>query len=196
MEIQYLGANELIILDRNPRKITRKGLEELKASLTRDPDFLLKRPVLVNEVEGKYMVYAGTQRLRGLKELGYKEIPCFVQKNLATDVMERRMVLDNLHSGKWEFKGDTVAEFAPIGSLVGDRFQINAEQVTGFHTDSILEPRGKTPTRNYFTLEFSNKADYETFVELANKLALEFPHMSAGARLTYYLRTTYGGSRN
>ena len=187
----------MITLDRNPRKITRRALEELKASLTRDPDFLLKRPVLVNEVEnGKYLVYAGTQRLKGLKELGHDQIPCFVEKNIPTDVMERRMVLDNLHSGKWEFKGDTVAEFAPIGSLQGDRFHINAESVTGFHSDSILEPRSKTPTRNYFTLEFDNTVDYETFVNLCNTLAAEYPHMSPAARLTFYLRTTYGGARD
>ena len=196
MEISNIAANKLITLDRNPRTITRKELAELKESLIQDPDFMNKRPVLVNLVEGKYLIYAGTQRYKGLKELGYDTIPCFVQENIPTNVMERRMVLDNLHSGVWEFKGDTVAEFAPIGSLIGDKFHMTGEQVTGFTTESVLEPRSKTPTRNFYDIEFSTEENYKEFLDKMESLNKEFPHLSMGARLVTYLRANYGGTRD
>ena len=101
--IEELYVMSLILLENNPRRISRHQMDKLKKSLLVDPDFLKHRPCLVNLKDGKYHVYAGNQRVRAAQELGWKKIPCVVDKNLPEDVMKARIIKDNKTYGEFDF---------------------------------------------------------------------------------------------
>ena len=64
-----VAISDLVLLERNPRKITGDQMKKLCDSLEKDPDFFKLRPVLVHEVDGIYNVYAGNQRVRAAQKL-------------------------------------------------------------------------------------------------------------------------------
>jgi len=65
-------------LPRNPRWIKDERYKALKKSIEDAPEFLDARMLLVYPHEGKYVVIAGNMRLKACKELGFKELPCYV----------------------------------------------------------------------------------------------------------------------
>lgn len=86
----------------NPRKIRPEALEKLKDSIQRDPEFMVLRPIVVDEA---MVVLGGNQRLKAIKALGMKEIPdAWVQKaeNLTPEQMRRFVLMDNLQVGEWD----------------------------------------------------------------------------------------------
>jgi len=88
----------------NPRKITAKDLEQLKKSLTDFPKMMELRPIIIDEGN---IVKAGNQRLKALKELGYKEIPDeWVKKAVDFTPQQLRefMLKDNDHAGEYDWK--------------------------------------------------------------------------------------------
>lgn len=101
--VTMVPVKQLEFLDSNPRKIERNQLEKLCESIKSDPDFFENRPCLVNEVDGKMTVYAGNQRLRAAKKLGWKQVPCIVEQNLPEETLRRRIVLDNVSHGEFDF---------------------------------------------------------------------------------------------
>jgi ParB-like chromosome segregation protein Spo0J len=70
---------------KNPRKITKAGIERLKKSISENPDFFEARPILVNHVGDDYIIIGGHQRLEAAKQLGMKEVPIFAFENLSDD---------------------------------------------------------------------------------------------------------------
>lgn len=99
----------------NPRKISEENLSKLKKSIERDPDFLAKRPILVNhtqeedpktkEIKDVYTVYWGNQRLKALLDLWYEEIDdsrVSIDEDLSNEVMERRSFVDNTEFGEYD----------------------------------------------------------------------------------------------
>lgn len=97
--LEDVEIKKLKLLDRNPRSITKSQMEKCKESLSRDPDFLNQRPILVNVVDGVYLVYAGNMRVRAAKKLGWKKIQCSLNHELPEDIIKRRVILDNAHFG-------------------------------------------------------------------------------------------------
>ncbi len=96
-----LPIDSIILLDENPRDINESELNKLAEEIKEDPTFLIQRPPLVNFTKGKYLCYAGTQRIRASKINGAKTIICFVEENVSKRVQDKRMVIDNLHRGQW-----------------------------------------------------------------------------------------------
>lgn len=105
--IENISIKDLTLLTGNPRTISKEQMQSLCDSIQSDPDFLKKRPILVNHMDGKYIVYAGNQRVRAAKTLKMKEIPCIIDKDLPDDVMRKRVILDNKTFG--EFDWDVLA---------------------------------------------------------------------------------------
>lgn len=103
MIIEDIPIKKLVLLEKNPRRITAIQLEKLCDSIKDDPDFLKERPVLVNYIEGIYKVYAGNQRVQAAKKLRMKTIPCSVVKDLPEDVMRKRVIKDNKTFGEFDF---------------------------------------------------------------------------------------------
>lgn len=85
--------------------------------MLKDPEFLSRRPILVTQDEnGVKTVYAGNQRLRAAKKLGWKEIPCIVDICLSEEEIKRRIVLDNLHHGEFDYD-ILAADYEPLDLL-------------------------------------------------------------------------------
>jgi len=125
--IENFLIKNLTLLERNPRTISKEQMSKLCKSITEDADFLNCRPVLVNHVDGKYIVYAGNQRVRAAKFLKMKEIPCIIEKDLDDAVMKKRIVLDNKTYGEFDF--DMLANEFDIEMLLDCGF--DAEALTG-----------------------------------------------------------------
>jgi len=100
---ELVNINKLKLLKRNPRTISKSQFEKLKISLTNDPNFLDHRPILINVINDEYHVYAGNQRVRAAKQLGWKQITCSIEHNLSDEQMKKRIILDNAHYGENDF---------------------------------------------------------------------------------------------
>lgn len=113
---QFIDIKLLKLSDKNPRKIDRNQFAKLCDSITNDPDFLFARPVLAQRIEGEVWVYAGNQRVRAAKKLGWKQIPCIIDEDISEELIRRRIVADNVHHGAWDF--DLLAsEYDPVELL-------------------------------------------------------------------------------
>ncbi len=92
-------------LPANPRQIDKTDYERLLKSLKEDPDFLAHKPLHVYEHNDKYIVLGGNQRLRALKELGYKEVPVTVyEPETPVEVLKRRIIVDNSTFGDYDME--------------------------------------------------------------------------------------------
>lgn len=120
MITQNFPVKELSVLENNPRKINKEQFEKLMKSMQEDPDFLWKRPLLVNKIDGKHTVYAGNQRLRAAKKLKWKEIPCIIELNLSEEIMRSRIIKDNIGFGEFDF--DVLANEYEVEDLLNCGF--------------------------------------------------------------------------
>ena len=102
IEHKYLPIEQIELLENNPRTIEESSLKKLCNDIEADPEFLQQRPSLVNLKDGRYICYAGQQRIKAQRLLGRKEVPVFVEENVPEDVQNRRMVMDNTHRGEWD----------------------------------------------------------------------------------------------
>ena len=65
-------------LPANPRQWTRMDLDSLKKSIEETPELLEARGCIAVPHEGRFVVLGGNMRLSACRELGMKEIPCYV----------------------------------------------------------------------------------------------------------------------
>lgn len=66
-------------LPRNPRLVKKERYEATRRSIEESPEMLeLRELIVVEYMDGKYVVVCGNLRLRACKELGYKTVPCKV----------------------------------------------------------------------------------------------------------------------
>lgn len=107
--IQKIEISKIILLDNNPRVINESDLKKLAEDIKADPMYLEQRPPLINLKDGKYLCYAGTQRIKAAKLNGLESINCFVETDVSEKVQDKRMLVDNLHRGKWDY--DKLLEF-------------------------------------------------------------------------------------
>lgn len=103
VEYKNIPIKELVLLENNPRTVTKTEMDKLCDSLIKDPTFLHVRPVLVNRIDGINHVYAGNQRVQAAKKLKWKEIYCSVEDNLSDDLMQKRILKDNRHAGQFDY---------------------------------------------------------------------------------------------
>lgn len=115
-ETVTLAISKLKLMPRNPRRITQDQLAKLSASLLADPELLERRPILVNMTDSKYIVYAGNMRVRAAKKAGLRFVPCIVDIDLDPDIMRKRIILDNVSFGSFDF--DILAQDYEIGELI------------------------------------------------------------------------------
>lgn len=97
-----IKLEDLELYESNPREITKENLEKLKRDLQKDPEFLKKRPVLVNRIKGRNIVYAGNQRLLAARALKWATIHCDVDENVPEALMRSRVIIDNIEYGEWD----------------------------------------------------------------------------------------------
>jgi len=139
--IENIPIKDLTLLTGNPRTISKEQMKKLCDSIEEDRDFLQKRPVLVNRIDNKNVVYAGNQRVRAAKILKIKEIPCIIDHDLADEVMRKRIILDNKTYGEFDF--DILGNEYDIDMLVSAGFSF--DELTGFGIDEQEE--GEKPKK-------------------------------------------------
>lgn len=101
-----MKTNDIKLNPDNPRNITDEALEKLKESISRDPEFMELRPIIIDK---NNMVLGGNQRLKAIRALGYKEIPVnWVKKadTLTEEQYNRFILVDNAPEGmqgEWDY---------------------------------------------------------------------------------------------
>jgi len=143
-EIKEINIKELNLAEKNPRKIDKEQFAKLCKSIQDDPSFLERRPVLVNISNGRNDVYAGNQRVRAAKKLGWESIPCIIDKDLSEDIIKSRMIKDNKTYGEFDF--DMLANEWDIETLFDAGFS-ERELSGSFHVDEIDAEESKQETQ-------------------------------------------------
>lgn len=102
LPIQIIDIDQLNLLNKNPRKISEANFNKLKSSIKRDPEFLKLRPILAYQDGESLVIYAGNQRWKACKELGFTEIPVIIDTQANLEVVRSRILLDNIEFGAWD----------------------------------------------------------------------------------------------
>ena len=89
-------------LPANPRQWTRMDLDSLKKSIEETPELLEARGCIAVPHEGRFVVLGGNMRLSACRELGMKEIPCYVfPESTPTAKLKEIVIKDNGSFGAW-----------------------------------------------------------------------------------------------
>lgn len=95
---------------RNPRVIKDEHFDKLCKSITEFPEMLQKRPlVCFTDIDGKYVVLGGNQRLKASQSVGLKELPIILCDDWTEEQKEMFLYRDNISAGSWEW--ETVSEW-------------------------------------------------------------------------------------
>ena len=144
MTVSFIPIIKLKSLDKNPRKIDTLQFEKLCNNIQNDPEFFTLRPCLVTPKEDKFIIYAGNQRFKAAKKLGWKEIPCIIS-NESENIIKNRTILDNIHHG--EFDIDCLLEsYNPIEliDLGFDSYLLDIPEIQQINNEedvtNVLEP--------------------------------------------------------
>lgn len=91
-------------LPKNPRFIKDDKFKKLVKSIKEDPEMLNIREVVAYDNHGELVVIMGNMRLKALKELGIKEVPCKILP-CDTDVekLKAYTIKDNSGFGEWDY---------------------------------------------------------------------------------------------
>lgn len=137
---------------RNPRLIKDETFEKLCKSLTEFPEMLEKRPlVCFTDVDGKYVVLGGNQRLKAAQHVKLKQLPIVLCDDWTEEQKEMFLYRDNISAGLWEW--ETVSEWGKEelkdwGEELG--FDVDADELG---TDFTLPDGDKAPFQQMtFTL--------------------------------------------
>ena len=116
-------------------------MEKLKESITRDKEFMILRPIVIDST-GK--ILGGNMRYNALVELGYKEIPDeWIKKaeNLTEEQKKRFILVDNAPegmSGEWDF--DVLANEFEMEELMAVGFNMaEFSDVEGMNFDHLFK---------------------------------------------------------
>lgn len=94
-----MKVSKLKLAERNPRQISDEALARLGESIVRDPEFMELRPLIL---DNNNVVRAGNQRLKAIRQQGFKDIPdswIRYADNLTPEQLQRFQLVDNAPSG-------------------------------------------------------------------------------------------------
>lgn len=138
-----INISDLKPLENNPRKIADQALEKLQESISRDPEYMVARPLIVGRDN---VILGGNQRWRAIQALGMTEIPDeWVRRVDWDEEKARRFVLvDNAPqgmAGEWDV--DLLREYWTDVDLdaLGMEMDIELEDEPGLtDPDEVPEP--------------------------------------------------------
>jgi len=137
MKITLIEINSLNPAEYNPRQISNKQYEDLKASMEK---FGCVDPIIINiNPERLNVVVGGHQRLRILRELGAEKVPT-VSVNLSEEDERELNVRLNKNSGEWDI--DLLSNFDVVDLKEWGFKDIEL----GFNIDKIDEDKDITIT--------------------------------------------------
>ena len=113
-EKQNIPLRKLVGLKNNPRKITQESLNRLCDSI-RDNGYWEHRPAAVEPIEGTdtYTVLDGNQRLKAMRRLKRKDMPCVIYTELTEEERNDIILRSNVNNGEWNAEL-LVSDFAPV----------------------------------------------------------------------------------
>lgn len=189
-----LPVEELYMNPKNPRKITTGSINSLMASIESDPTFLKSRPILVNYINKRYVIYAGMQRFEACRKLGMKEVPVCVDKNLPEEVIEYRMLADNVHQGVWDEDKLRTDFSEDLQSIVHKMRKANPNidlEANKEAKKSGTQDEGSKKERKYWVnLTFQFKEDLTNFYAIADYLLGVYPDTTLPGRLIMFMTDT------
>ena len=101
LHIVYVPIGKLKPSAYNPRKMSKESMEQLKESIKR---FRMVDPIIANAAPNRRnIVIGGHMRLRGAKELGFKEIPVVYVKIPDIKQEQELNLRLNRNTGEWDF---------------------------------------------------------------------------------------------
>lgn len=158
---QTIKLADLKLNKKNPRKISRAELDDLKRKLEKFPEMMEERGIVVDE---NNVIKGGNQRYKALLELGYTEVPAtWVSKRSDwTDEQFRDFVIyDNKSAGSWD--EDILIEEYEIEYLQQENLpvkQVEEEKApeVEFSEELMLE-------HNYVVLYFDNPMDWQVAID-------------------------------
>jgi len=113
MNIVEKNVADIIPADYNPREITKKQYAEIKDSVNK---FGLIDPLIVNmHSDRKNILVGGHQRLKIIKDMNIKKVPC-VEVNLNAEEEKELNIRLNKNQGQWNF--DSLANFFDTDNLI------------------------------------------------------------------------------
>lgn len=101
-----LNTGQIEGVPSNPRTITEKDFEELKESLTRNPDNIKKFPLVIAEHKKQLVVISGNQRLRAMQALGWTELEHVGEiypDGTDPEILKEAVIIANTHKGEWDY---------------------------------------------------------------------------------------------
>lgn len=177
-----LNTGQLEGLPRNPRFIKDDEYEKLKRSIQASPEFLEARMLLVYPLnDGNYVVIAGNMRLRACRELGFKELPCFVfKKETPIEKLREFTIKDNASFGNWDYDIlaneswsddiELLGEWgAPIDFLKQDEWE-NLPQIE----EEQQAPSLEKPDKITITIPVEQKELHDEIVELLTETLKDY----------------------
>lgn len=153
---------------KNPRKISKEKLEDLKKSLKELPQMLELRPIVIDE-EG--YVLGGNQRLEAAKALGLKEVPTILVDDMTEEQKEKFIIKDNGSWGEWDFSQLESWDKEILLSGGFDKFDL-----IGIFGENDLDSKFNVPLeKSSFNPEVVNVDDYiKQNIFFFNEMMLEF----------------------
>lgn len=151
--LERWDISKLIPYEKNPRKITDKGLDQLGESFE---EIGMAQPINI-DIDGT--ILSGHARYYKLQKLGEKEIDCYVPNRKLTD-KEREAVIIRMNkntAGEWDF--DILANEFELGDLLDWGFE-NYELCFNSPEDDMgkEEPKEKE-TKYLIEVQLHNELD-------------------------------------
>ena len=173
-------------LPKNPRFIKDDKFKKLVKSIQEDPEMLNIREVVAYDNHGELVVIMGNMRLKALKELGIKEVPCKILPS-DTDVekLKAYTIKDNSGFGEWDFdmlSSDWDFELLtdcaidlPVfdESIGGDYSDKSAKELSDKNGDSVLKIE-LTPINYAKVLEVLSAFNEDLSVAIMLALGLDY----------------------
>jgi hypothetical protein len=121
--IIQVKIKDLIPAEYNPRKLTEKQFNDIKNSIDK---FGIVDPIIANKNDTrKNIVIGGHQRLKVIKELGYKEVPVIYVDLNEKDERELNVRL-NKNTGEFDYE------------ILADQFEMEDLLEWGFMVDELM----------------------------------------------------------
>lgn len=176
-----LNEGQLDGLPANPRGIKHKKFEKLKNNISKYPEMLVARSLLVYPLDDagtRFITIGGNMRYRAMSELGHKDAPVFIiPRETPIDRLMAYTILDNGDFGDWDW--DLLANEWPEDDLndwgietpggtnvdIDDWFKNLDADESNAHSDSkiiVKIPEGLIPQRDEIIDAIKNSlADYD-----------------------------------
>lgn len=100
-QVEEIDIKKIKRNPKNPRFIEDSSFEKLVESVTKFPNMLKIRPVVLNK---KMMPIGGNMRYLAALKAGFKTIPVIIAKDFTSEQEKEFMIKDNVQGGQWDWE--------------------------------------------------------------------------------------------